>query len=85
MSFKDFDRSDWFNLGGLVLGVVAAIFFYFGSATMPWSIQTVGGNSPTEIAFQNGRDNMASVGFMLLAFNFILQVFALTCKRSGQE
>ena len=81
MIFKNFDQIDRLNLAGLVLGVIAAIFFYFGSATMPWSIQTWGGNSLTEIDFMNKRDNMASFGFILLAFNFTFQVLALIYKK----
>lgn len=81
MIFKNFDRGDWFNLVGLVFGVIAAVFFYFGSVTMPWSIQTWGGNSLPEITFQTKKDNMASIGFILLAFNFTFQAFALIYKR----
>ncbi len=82
MTFKNFNRSDWLNLIGLVLGVLAAIFFYFGSMTIPWSIQTWGGNSPAEIAFRNGQYNIARIGFILLAFNFIFQASALVYKRN---
>ena len=85
MTFKNFDRSDRFNFAGLVLGVIAAIFFYFGSATMPWSIQTWDGNSPAEVAFQNERGNMASIGFILLALNFTFQAGALIHKRNEER
>lgn len=79
---KSFDRSDRLNLVGLVLGIVAAIFFYFGSVAMPWSIQTWDGSSPAEMAFQNERGDMAHLGFILLAFSFIFQVSALIYKRN---
>jgi len=77
---KSFDKSDWLNFSGLVLGVAAAAFFYFGSANMPWSIQTWNGDSKAEIQFKNKRGNMSSIGFLLLALNFSCQAAALLLK-----
>lgn len=83
MTFKNFDQTDWFNFVGLVFGFIAAMFFYFGSTPMPWSMQTWDGNH-AEIAFQNKQDNFASSGFLLLALSFGFQVSALTYKRNNQ-
>lgn len=81
MIFKKFDRSDWLNFVGLILGVAAAIYFYYGSEAMPWSIQTWGGNSIEEVMFRNQHYNMARVGFLLLFFQFSVQLTALLWKK----
>lgn len=81
--FKNLDRSDWLNFIGLVLGVVAAIFFYWGSEAMPWLLQTWAGNSIPEAVFRSERSNEARIGFVLLAVNFSFQATAIFfCKRS---
>lgn len=82
MVFKKFDRSDKFNLLGLIIGVAAAVFFYLGSKTMPWDLQTWGGNSVQEAAFRNGRSSDARMGFMLLALNFSFQAAAIIAKKN---
>jgi len=65
------------NVLGLLSGVTAAVFLYFGSQETPWGIQSWKGKTPEEDSFRRRRRCTAVTGFVLLGLAFVLQLIAL--------
>jgi len=63
-----------FLLLGLVMGLVSALFLYFGSVPIPWSIQSWNGSSSDERAFHLAEDREINAGLILLIISFLLQL-----------
>ncbi len=59
-----------------VVGVASALAFLKGGATMPWSMQTLGGETEAEKAFRVKAKWWNRVGLWLLAAAFALSTLA---------
>lgn len=73
-----------FIITGLSLNLIAAAFLFMGSKSVPWEIQTIGGQSPKEIKFKEIHQVYAKTGFGLLAAGFLLQLIGETKKKGEQ-
>ncbi len=59
---------------GLLAATASAFLLWRGSEEIPWSIQTVKGESDTEKSFKRRRARFANAGFALLGSGFLLQL-----------
>ncbi len=71
---KDLLNKRYLSIIALIIMVFSTLFFYFGSKSMPWELQTWGGDSIEEIEFREGSNRKARVGFILLSIGFSLQL-----------
>ena len=62
---------------GLLMGVIAAGFIFFGATNVPWEMQSWSGNSESEVSFRRRIKNFARWGFILLGLSFLAQLISL--------
>jgi hypothetical protein len=70
---------EWALISGLLsafLGVLSTLTLMKGTAAPPWKIQSWGGASADEIAFQKTAATWRAWGFSLLGFAFAAGAFA---------
>lgn len=65
---------------GLILTLIATVFLYLGSKETPWGIQTWGGESDKEVAFEQIRRRNTTIGFALLFLGFLCQLIGYIGK-----
>lgn len=56
------------------------LFLFVGSKHISWKMQTIGGQSEKEKDFYKSRQTYSTIGFGLLFFGFLLQLFAVIGK-----
>lgn len=66
-----------FAIAGLILTLIATLFLFVGSKHISWKMQTIGGQSDKEKDFYRSRQAYSAIGFGLLFFGFLLQLFAV--------
>lgn len=66
-----------FAIAGLILTLIATLFLFIGSKHISWKMQTIGGQSDKEKDFYRARQTYSAIGFGLLFFGFLLQLFAV--------
>ncbi|MDD5495941.1 MAG: hypothetical protein PHP46_02425 [Candidatus Omnitrophica bacterium] len=69
-----------FAIVGLILTLIATVFLFVGSKHISWKMQTIGGQSEKEKDFYKSRQTYSAIGFGLLFFGFLLQLFAVFGK-----
>jgi ABC-type multidrug transport system permease subunit len=52
-----------FIIIGLVCNLIATVFLFYGSQTVPWDIQTWGGSYKEEKEFKKNRQHFATIRF----------------------
>ena len=66
-----------FAIAGLILTLIATLFLFVGSKHISWKMQTIGWQSDKEKDFYRSRQTYSAIGFGLLFFGFLLQLFAV--------
>ncbi len=66
----------WLDIIGLVANTLAAAFLWRGSMGIPWDMQTWKGKSPDEEAHKQRTTQARTMGFILLAGGFLLQLIS---------